>query len=152
MILTFLFYCCPELIVHSTTLGEFSVLRYFFTNCKKFYNFIFTKTVTAEIFSRTPLPVGIGMFFMRNTRKLTPSLQDWYVHLPIPTVGFRRNYYTYMRSTGVTAKLSKIGQNIVFLRRKESGPELTIAKWKKPVAPLLLTRTNSMAPLGRIII
>jgi len=68
------------------------------------------------------------MFFMRNTRKLTPSLQDWYVSLPIPTVGFRRNYYTYMRSTALAARFPKLGQNIVFLRRKRSGPELTIAK------------------------
>ena len=46
----------------------------FFTNCKKFYNLIFTKTVTAEIFSRTPLPVGIGMFFYEKHKKTDPFL------------------------------------------------------------------------------
>ena len=32
-------------------------------------------------------------------KKDPPLLQDWYVSLPVPTVGFCRNYYTYMLTT-----------------------------------------------------
>ena len=49
-------------------LHDVSILRFIFTNCKNFYNLIFTKTVTADFFSRTPLPVGIGMFFMKQAK------------------------------------------------------------------------------------
>ena len=33
---------------------------------KIFYNLIFTKTATTEFFLRTPLPVGIGVFFLKT--------------------------------------------------------------------------------------
>ena len=54
------------------------------------------------------------MFF---SRKDPLPLQDWYVSLRVPTVGFCRNYYTYLHSTGVTGNFSCKGQNIVFLPR-----------------------------------
>ena len=95
-------------------------VNYFTKLCTLF----FTKMVTADIFPRTPVPVGISML-------LTPSLQDWYVCLPVPTVGFRRNYYTYVFSTVRLLRCSKLGQNVVFLRRNKTWTELTIAKWKK---------------------
>ena len=54
------------------------------------------------------------MFFLR---KDPLPLQDWYVSLPVPTVGFCRNYYIYLHSTGLAGKFSCKGQNIVFLPR-----------------------------------
>jgi len=95
--------------------------RQLFLQCKSFALYFFTKIVAAEIFLRTPVPVGISLL-------LTPSLQNWYVCLPVPTEGFRRNYYTYVFSTGWSPMCSKLGQNVVFLRRMRSHPELPISK------------------------
>jgi len=95
--------------------------RQLFLQCKKFCTLFFTKIVTAEIFPRTPVPVGISML-------LAPSLQDWYVFLPVSTVGFCRNYYTCMFSTVRSPICSKLGQNVVFLRRMRSRQELPITK------------------------
>ena len=66
------------------------------------------------MFSTYDVREEISMFF---SRKDPLPLQDWYVSLPVPTVGFCRNYYTYLHSTGVPGNFSCKGQNIVFLPR-----------------------------------